>query len=197
MHCNLIPIAVLAAALSACSLQPEALNSERITDRYGNYGIEIVRQDGDFRASNLYSTDDGVRTCRTYAVVEFAGSNRADLIDAHNMIVDGASIGATLKDSGWEIRKESFHIGTLRLPEREHPANILMRVKPGVDVAIHAYKLHIEKGPFSAHYATIVEAHHPDYLGISELRDLYPVPSETDVDVVNHIQQLVLGQSRD
>ena len=42
---NLVPTIVLAAALSACSLQSEVLNSERIENRFGNYGVEIIEQD--------------------------------------------------------------------------------------------------------------------------------------------------------
>jgi len=197
MQHNPIPTAVLAAALSACSLQPEVLNSERIKDRFGSYGIEIIQQDDNIRLSNLYSTHDGDQICRTYAIVEFVGSDFVDLTEVHNKIIDGASIGSTLKNDGWEIRKESIFVGTLRLPESAHPISALMRLQPDVELAVHAYKLHIEKASFSVHYATIIETHHPEYLGTTELRDLYSVSTKTDVDAINDIHQLVLRQSRD
>jgi len=197
MQNNPIPTAILAAALSACSLQPEVLNSERIKDRFGNYGIEIIRQDGNTRLSNLYSTHDGERTCRTYAVVEFVGSNFVDLTEVHTRIADGASIGSTLKKDGWEIRKETVYVGSLSLPESGHPITDLMRLELAGDLAVHAYRLHIEKASFSVHYATIIETHHPDYLGIHELRGLYAASADASVDEINRIHHLVLRQSRD
>jgi hypothetical protein len=36
--------AVLTAALSACAVEPELLNSERIEERFGNYGVEILER---------------------------------------------------------------------------------------------------------------------------------------------------------
>ena len=194
MQHNPIPTAVLAAALSACSLQPEVLNSERIKDRYG---IEIIQQDDNIRLSNLYSTHDGDQICRTYAIVKFVGSNFVDLTEVQNKIVDGASIGSTLKNDGWEIRKESIYVGTLNLPISARAISALMRLQPDVELAVHAYKLHIEKASFSVHYATIIETHHPEYLGTTELRDLYSVSTKTDADAINDIHQLVLRQSRD
>ena len=56
--------------LSACSAGPP-LNSERITERYGNYAVEVVRSDGERRISRLYSVDAGVATTRTLAIVHF------------------------------------------------------------------------------------------------------------------------------
>jgi len=197
MQHNPIPTAVLAAALSACSLQPEVLNSERIKDRFGSYGIEIIQQDDNIRLSNLYSTHDGDQICRTYAIVKFVGSNFVDLTEVQNKIVDGASIGSTLKNDGWEIRKESIYVGTLNLPISARAISALMRLQPDVELAVHAYKLHIEKASFSVHYATIIETHHPEYLGTTELRDLYSVSTKTDADAINDIHQLVLRQSRD
>jgi hypothetical protein len=197
MRHHRITTVVLAAALGACSVQPELLNSERIAHHFGNYGIEILEQDSDSRHSNLYSTHDGVRTCRTYAVVGFVGSNAVDMSEVHEKVVAGGSIGSTLKDAGWEIRKETFFVGALYIPDPGHRIAGLMRLQQDSDVAVHAYKLHIEKTTLSVHYATIIEAHHPDYLDEAELRGLYSESHEADADEINRIRQLVLGQSHD
>ena len=58
MQRNPIPQVILAAALSACSLQPELLNSERIERSFGSYGIEVLSQNSAVRRSNLYSSTE-------------------------------------------------------------------------------------------------------------------------------------------
>jgi len=194
MYRNPVPTIVLAAALSACSLQPEVLNSERIKDRFGNYGVEIIGQDDETRRSNLYSTSNGKRTCRTYAVVKFAGGDAFDISDVHQKVIDGASIGSTFKSDGWEIRKETIYVGKVALPGVRHPIGELMHLQFTTDLAVHAYQLHIEKGSTSLHYATIVEAHHPEYLGESELLELYPPSIHADTETILDIRQLVLDR---
>ena len=191
---NLVPTIVLAAALSACSLQSDVLNSERIKNRFGNYGVEIIEQDDQTRRSSLYSTNNGNRTCRTYAVVKFAGGDAFDISDVHEKVIDGASIGSTFKSDGWEIRKETIYVGEVALPGVRHPIGELMHLQSTTDLAVHAYQLHIEKGPTSLHYATIVEAHHPEYLGESELLELYPPSIHADAETILDIRQLVLDQ---
>ena len=117
--------------------------------------------------------------------------------EVHARVIDGASIGSTLKEDGWEIRKETFFIGTLSVPGDGHPINDLMQLQHAAELAVHAYNLHIEKADMSVHYATIVETHHPDYLGVNELRGLYAVSRDADADEIIRIRQLVLGRSHD
>jgi hypothetical protein len=196
MRHNTVPALVLAAALGACSLQPEALNSERIKNRFGSYGIVIIEQDARLRRSSLYSTDGGIRTCRTYAVVEFVGDYAGEISTVHQKIVNGSSIGTTFTTDGWNVRKETFHIGGLALDDMQHPVAGLMNLQSPAHLGIHAYDLHVGKGSQSIHYATIIELHHPDYLSEEELRSLYPVPDNlgSDENRVNDIQELVLDQ---
>ena len=40
---------------------------------------------------------------------------------------------------------------------------------------MHAYRRVLERGSVSVHYATIIEVHHPEYLGVDELNELYDV----------------------
>jgi hypothetical protein len=194
MSRNPVPSIVLAAALSACSLQPEVLNSERIKHRFGSYGVEIIEQNDESRRSSLYSTSNGKRTCRTYAVVKFTSGDAFGIADVHRKVVDGASIGSTFKSDGWEIRKETIYIGDLALPAAHHPIGELMHLQSSTTLAVHAYHLHIEKGPTSLHYATIVETHHPEYLDQSELLELYSPSVDADAATILGIRQLVLDR---
>ncbi len=194
MYQNPVPPIVLAAALSACSMQPEALNSERIKERFGSYGVEIIEQDDQIRRSSLYSTSNEKHTCRTYAVVKFVGDSAFDISDIHQRVVDGASIGSTFKSDGWEIRKETIYVGEISLPGIDHSIAELMHLQSATGLAVHAYNLHIEKGSTSRHYATIVETHHPEYLGKSELFELYPPSVNADATTILDIRQLVLDQ---
>jgi len=194
MSRNPVSSLVPAAALTACSLQSEVLNSERIKTRFGSYGVEIIEQDGETRRSSLYSTSNGKRTCRTYAVVKFAGSDALDIFDVHQKVVAGASIGSTFKSDGWDIRKQTIYVGDVALPDVHHPIGKLMRLQSTTDLAVHAYQLHIEKGSKSLHYATIIEIHHPEYLDESELLELYSPSNLADAETILGIRQLVLDQ---
>lgn len=173
MHHNPIPSIVLAAALGACAVQPELLNSERIQQHFGNYGIEILEQDDDTRRSNLFSVTNGGRVCRTYAVVEFSDPVRAELTAVHHSVIAGQSIGATFKAAGWNIHKQTVHIGTLRVPNSQHAIADLMQLDAATTLGLHVYRLMLEKNTQSIHYATIVETHHPAYLSEADLTELY------------------------
>ena len=170
-----VPSFVLAAALSACVLEPELLNSERIEDRFGSYGIEVLSQDGKLRRSNLYSVHAGTRICRTFAVVEFMDSPPAGIRATHQAVLAGQSLGATFREAGWSINKESLFVGGVALTDPDNDVTRLMQIAPNARLAMHAYRLVLERDAESIHYATIVEVHHPDYLGLDELAGLYEV----------------------
>ena len=193
MQRNPIPHIVLAAALSACSLQPELLNSQRIEQRFGSYGIEVLSQNAAVRRSNLYSSSLGIRTCRTYAVVSFVDS-ATELAEEHQAVMAGQSIGSTFQNAGWQIQKINAYIGSLQLPDPDHTIGRLMNLESDAILGVHAYRLMLHKGTEAVHYATIVETHHPDYLDVAELRDLYRLDasSEMSPDGVQALLQLVL-----
>jgi hypothetical protein len=181
MHGNNLPRSVVAAALDACAHESERLNSERIADRFGSYGIDVVSSKPGMRRSNLYSEENGVRTCRTYAVVRFVDEPDA-LIDAeHAQILAGKSIGAIFKASGWAILKETLHIGTARLDDSSHPVATLMRLEDGTDMAMHVYRLLLKKSDQAIDYATLIELHHPEYLDRSDLLNLFTVDAGTSL----------------
>ncbi len=175
MHQQAVSPAILAAALSACTQQPELLNSERIENQFGNYHIVVLGQDAGVRRSSLYSVQDGVKTCRTYAVVQFVDANIAEIEEPHLGVMAGQSIGTTFKESGWHIRKDTLHIGKLAMTDLQQEISRLMRLDHDVDLAVHAYRMTLEKSDISIQYATIVEIHHPDYMTEAALLGLFAV----------------------
>ncbi len=179
MHGNNLPRSVIAAALDACAHESERLNSERIAERFGSYGIEVISSQPGLRRSNLYSSENRVRTCRTYAVVRFVDQPDAVIDEEHAQILAGKSIGAIFKSSGWTILKETLHVGTARLDDAAHPVARMMRLERRFDVAMHVYRLLLEKQQRAIDYATLIELHHPDYLSRDDLLNLYPVDAST------------------
>ena len=174
MHGNNLPRSVVAAALDACAHESERLNSERIAERFGSYGIEVLSSEPGLRRSNLYSSDGGGRTCRTYAVVRFVDEPDAVIDAEHAQILAGQSIGAIFKASGWTIVKETQHIGTAALEDAAHPVAALMRLES-------SHRVLLEKRQQAIDYATLIEMHHPDYLRCVDLLELFSVDARTSL----------------
>lgn len=181
MRPNRVPLPVLAAALSACVAEPELLNSERIMARFGSYGVDVLTDTDTLRRANLYSEEDGTRTCRTYAVVAFTNARSSDVKEEHARIVAGESIGATFRAHGWQIFKETLYVGNVMLPSGEHPVAVLMHVDGSQPLAMHVYRLLLRKQDTVIDYATIIEAHHPDYLDLESLQQLFDADSAEPV----------------
>lgn len=165
--------AVIAVALSACATETVLLNSERIEHRFGSYGIEVLASEAGLRRSSLYSTEDGVQTCRTYAVVRFSAETDSSYGAEHAQVLAGNSLGEVFKENGWKIHKQTLHIGSLSLGTAESDVSKLMQLRKRRVLALHVYQLLLAKGEQIFEYATIAEAHHPDYLTESELLAIY------------------------
>lgn len=163
---------IILLLLSACS-QQATLNSERIAERYGNYGVEVLRSNGDTRVSNLYSSLGEVRTTRTLAIVRFQNPVDSQLHELHQAIVDGASIGATFKSGGWQVEKETLEICLMHPPDSvsEHLADMHLGSHP--ELAVHRYRFRLRRGNERLQYAVITEIHHPDYLSVADLRAIF------------------------
>ncbi|MBT8098150.1 MAG: hypothetical protein KJO82_00300 [Gammaproteobacteria bacterium] len=190
---------VAALALSACAVEPETLNSERIETRFGSYGVEIVSSQADRRRSNLFSVDNkGTRTCRTYAIVDFdhAGIDAAPAV--HARVLGGGSIGSSFVAADWQVSKRSSYIGTLQQIPGTHAIAKLMRLQSDADLAVHVYSLWIQKNASRFRYAQIIEVHHPDYLDESDLTRLYDIDGEaiTGFDAASSIRNRVLEQNQ-
>jgi hypothetical protein len=163
------PVPAPAAAARPAATR-ELLNSERIERRFGSYGIEVLESDGRVRVSSLYSQGDDGRTCRTFAVVRYPERIDPAVAAEHDEIVRGGSIGAVFAAHGWKVGKTN-----LRYLEVDAPARVaaLMRVPLGTRLAAHAYVLDVTKDGGSIEYAALVEMHHPDYLKLADLREIY------------------------
>ena len=167
------PPSALAAILSACATESVNLNSERIEKRFGSYGIEVLASEAGLRRSSLFSFDGDTSTCRTYAVVQFVEQLDERYNDAHSKVLAGKSIGATFREDGWDVRKRTLYIGTVRLPEIRTPVGELMRLTGAHDIALHVYQLVLARAETELEYATILEAHHPEYLSAEDLREIF------------------------
>lgn len=189
------PPSVLAAILSACATESVILNSDRIEQRFGSYGIDVLASEAGLRRSNLFSYDGDTATCRTYAVVQFAEQLDDQYDDAHSRVLEGKSIGATFKESGWGIQKNTLYIGSIRLPSSGTQVGDLMRLNGAHDLALHVYQLLLVRDEQALEYATILEAHHPEYLTESALRELFdydelePLPAAD----LTQLETLVFG----
>lgn len=159
--------------LVACAARPVPLNSERIKQRFGSYGVEILVADDSSRISNLFSNEPSGRVCRTYAVVKFAPDTDPAFIDEHAAILSGASLGATFKARGWAVEKQTLHIGTFAGTRRRAQINTLMAIADGTELAMHIYRLLVSKDDERFEYAVIAEVHHPDYLQEQEVLQIY------------------------
>jgi hypothetical protein len=173
MRSSRIPVIAPTTFLAACADQSVLLNSERIERHFGNYGIELLPSEDGVRRSKLFSDSGEAATCRTYAVVEFADDLDPRIANAHQQIAAGSSIGTTLREQGWGILKQTLHIGEIHLPEGSNEVRRLMRIQGSSKIAVHAYRLVVADDDAELAYATILEAHHPEYLDVADLLDIY------------------------
>ena len=165
--------AILAAALSACATETVLLNSERIEQRFGSYGIDVLASEAGLRRSSLYSTEGGVRICRTYAIVSFNEDQDSSYGAEHAKVLEGNSLGEVFKANGWSMHKQTLHIGSFEIDQSASEISQLMQLTDNSVLALHVYQLLLAKDEQIFEYATIAEAHHPNYLSQSDLLDIY------------------------
>jgi len=180
--------AVLAAALSACATETVLLNSERVEQRFGNYGIDVLASEAGLRRSSLYSVQHDRRICRTYAVVRFTDKPDLSYGPAHAKVLAGNSLGKVFKAEGWSIHKQTLHIGSLIVDSKRSSITELMDLSDDRDLALHVYQLLLLRLDQVFEYATIIEAHHPDYLLESDLLETYQYDNSdalSDADLVD------------
>jgi hypothetical protein len=143
-------------------LAPGLLNSERIELKFGSYGVEILSQKDNTRVSNLYSLKNGQKLSRTIAYVKFDPIDKKLLL-AHKAILEGASIGSTLKAHGFKVKKEITFFGQVD--------EDLMGIKGKKALVI--YELFAQKDGHSLPYCTILELYHPEFLSILEAQKIF------------------------
>ena len=195
MHLTQFPPAVHAVMLSACAAEPVLLNSERIEQRFGSYGIEVLASEAGLRRSSLYSLSGDKPVCRTYAVVRFADQLDERCHEEHAKVLAGNSIGAIFRSHGWDVHKQTMYIGHLDLPQEQSSISELMHAGGDNRLALHVYQLLLVKEERVFEYATIIETHHPDYLSETKLLDLYEYDAATALppEAVRQIVALVLN----
>ncbi|HZF31938.1 MAG TPA: hypothetical protein VE907_22665 [Gammaproteobacteria bacterium] len=173
----------LTVAAHAQPSQPparELLNSERIEQKFGSYGIAVLHSDARLRVANLFNRtrsaagDAEQQTCRTFAVTRYPDDVAAAFAAEHREIVAGGSIGAVFAAHGWRVTKTHLYYGETDASPRVAE---LMRVAAGTPLALDAYVLEIAKDGAAFQYASIVEIHHPDYLRLQDLAAIYGVPN--------------------
>ena len=153
-----------------------SLNSERIKQEFGSFGIEVIECSAERRVASLYSLENGARVCRTYADVAFNVSVVPELAVEHALVLAGQSIGAVFKGRGWSITKGHTHIGSVTLTPDDSAILSLMHLEPPQRVAVHSYVFEVRKGGSVFDYATITERHHPCYLTAADLKAIYGEP---------------------
>jgi hypothetical protein len=168
-------IITLAACLAACTSQETrpTLNSERIQQTYGSYGVDVLSNDDKQRVSSLYSLDGGDKVTRTYAVVDFVDAATTALESEHALIKSGQSIGEVFRKAGWTIEKRHQFIGDFDVPAAYTQIGRLMRVELPQRLAADVYFFVVSRNSHSYTYATITEIYHPDYLSAADLKRIY------------------------
>ena len=179
LHCLSLAIVVV-PALAFSGMQSlnsgvnqSALNSEAIQEKFGSYGVEVIRQDENVRISSLYSESGGTRTTRTLAVVLFSADALEVVEDEHEDILDGSSIGSTFRDAGWQVNKANLYLGEIRGTGGSTLVDSWLGDSSDEIFAIHIYDFFVSKGGRSYKYATIAEIHDPDYLTLADLQSRY------------------------
>jgi len=198
MRLTTLPPAILAVMLSACETEPVLLNSERIEQRFGSYGITVLPSEAGLRRSSLFSMHENEAICRTYAVVRFAGQPHDDYSEEHAEVLAGNSIGAIFRSNGWDIHKQTMYIGSFFLPDRRTPIGELMHIAGQDELALHVYQLLLVRNEQVFEYATIVETHHPEYLSESDVLELYEYDESTALSpqAVSDLVNLVRGDGK-
>lgn len=161
--------------LIACGTQSTGnlLNSDRIRDKFGNYGVDVILADGEQRVSSLFSTAGSTRTTRTLAIVNFSNRLPTAVADEHQQIVAGGSIGEVFRSSGWAIQKQTIFVDEVFVAETDEGIRQLMHISLPANLATHSYRFVVSQEDLRVNYATITEIHHPDYLDIAALHALF------------------------
>jgi len=159
--------------LAACGSQGQLLNSERIEQSFGSYGVDVIQSGNEGRVSSLYSGSGADKVTRTFAVVKFSGRIRPAIASEHARVESGQSLGAVFKSAGWQIEKHNVFIGELEVTAKYSLLSELMQLSLPENLAAHVYLFVVRKDERSYNYATITELHHPDYLSVEDLKDAY------------------------
>ncbi len=147
-------------------------NSDRIRLKFGSYGIEVLESEDGIRVSNLYSIDNGVKTIRTFAVVDLPLVIAPEFSKEHEAIINGQSIGSVFKNNGWVVDKRDQYFDNIEMPLTMTGRSVF-GFKGATRAAVQIYSLFIRKQDVECFYASIAEVHHPEYLTLQDLKVIY------------------------
>jgi hypothetical protein len=194
-HLYIVAVTLLVQAASSLGQGPgrELLNSERIAAAFGSYGVEVLEQDDQVRISSLFSLAGDEKTCRTFAVVRYAPRLDPAVSAEHAAIVAGGSLGAVFAAQGWEVRKTH-----LSYAERSASPRLaaLMRIDVDAPLAEHVYVLDVVKDGRTVEYAALVEIHHPDYLTVEALAEIYGPVDESRTKLAREMRETADSRTR-
>lgn len=165
--CTLWLMACQTIAQKDAWLAPNILNSQRIELKFGSYGVDILAQNHTSRLANLYSFYEGQKSTRTLAFTRYHLPMDKALLLAHEEILKGGSIGSTLKNHGFQVKKQFFFLENISMPKISYFTNNNL---PAV-----IYELIANIDGRDLHYCTILEVYDPNFLTIEEARNLYPI----------------------
>lgn len=187
---------ITAAASAPLLAQPNSdqrpaaqLNSERIEQRFGSYGIEVLSSANTLRVANLYSTEGEDRVCRTFAVTRYPDPVDSAYAAEHREILAGGSIGAVFAARGWQVSRRHLWFG--EVPPSAYVL-ALMGDAPPVPLAAHLFELVVTRDGESFTYATIAEVHHADYLVLRDLSVIFGDAWREGIDVEATASMLTL-----
>ena len=149
------------------------LNSERIKQKFGSYGIDVLEDDGKLRISSLYTLEYGRKITRTLAVVIYPEDIAPQIQAEHQAIKGGGSMGEVFTRNGWQVEKENLYLGEIQASSDFDEIYSLMGQIEPVNLAVHVYRLSVCRDGSCFAYATLNEVHHPDYLKLRDLREIY------------------------
>ncbi|NQV85842.1 MAG: hypothetical protein HQ492_02055 [Woeseiaceae bacterium] len=187
---------VLAAALGASTTETLLLNTDRIEQQFGSYGIDILASEAGLRRSSLYSIANGQRVCRTYSIVRFTEDPDSRFGSEHTTVLAGNSLGQVFRAHGWSIHKQTLHIGSFNVDSANSEVSHLMLLTGAQTLALHVYQLLLAKNTQAFEYATIIEAHHPDYLSKADLLDMYHYDDSESLSAESLLRLTALVQSK-
>ena len=148
-------------------------NSERIRLKFGSYGIKVLENSPAIRVSSLHSTHNGINISRTFAVVAYPEVIDPAFQSEHDAIIDGQSIGILFKDNGWTLEKQHQYFGEIDVSSEHFGVASNSDYTEKVHSAIHVYSLIVKKNLSEFHYASIAEIHHPEFLDLEDLAEIY------------------------
>ena len=149
--------------------------------------MQILAQDQvtGIRLSSLYSEHANEKITRTIAFTQYEGLMNDKLKIAHQEILEGSSIGLTLKKHGFDIKKDFIFKGIVDdLPKQ---AQDLMHTQERIFATV-IYNLLGKEENKDYPYCTIVEVYSPEFLTLEEVNQIYrePMPeAQNDLDTID------------